>query len=402
MSKSKESPKHDSKAKESPKNENKAKESLKNESKAKGSKPEHAEKCDMGSKCDTKPMADKNDKNAKKQSSPDDSKKTKAQQAHPKYCPPPRDSSAGRISPPQQQQQNVSQHQMVNMRKQPVSSSSAPLFAVEAWLSRRPRLAKFLLLCPQDKPPVDDRAMTANPLIGSIQALKRRAHSDEALRLLQQVAAQVRPVMQSRGWRVLVLREFYPNDQRLLGLNVNRGAEIRIRLRSAHNDTQFLGYGDLVGTMLHELAHNERGPHDAVFYALLDQLKAELQALMDRGYAGDGFFSPGASVGGLARNAPRHRAREQALKAIGARARRGAPARSLASDGSRPLQHWLALQAQFSPAQMAAQALERRLRDDRWCGGSSDAGLLAPDMEPIVILDSDSEEPGAIVIVDSD
>ncbi|KAJ1998609.1 hypothetical protein GGI04_004925, partial [Coemansia thaxteri] len=131
-------------------------------------------------------------------------------------------------------------------------------------------------------------------------------------------------------------------------------------------------------------------------------LKAELQALMDRGYAGDGFFSPGASVGGLARNAPRHRAREQALKAIGARARRGAPARSLASDGSRPLQHWLALQAQFSPAQMAAQALERRLRDDRWCGGSSDAGLLAPDMEPIVILDSDSEEPGAIVIVDSD
>ena len=26
--------------------------------------------------------------------------------------------------------------------------------------------------------------------------------------------------------------------------------------------------------MLHELAHNIRGPHDAVFYKLLDELKA--------------------------------------------------------------------------------------------------------------------------------
>ncbi|KAJ2719194.1 hypothetical protein GGI07_005359 [Coemansia sp. Benny D115] len=193
-----------------------------------------------------------------------------------------------------------------------------------------------------------------------------------ALVLLQRIAAQVRPVMAKRGWHVGVLREFFPGDARLLGLNVNRGQEIRIRLRPAHDDRQFLIYEDLVGTMLHELVHIVQGPHDAVFYRLLDELKAETEAMLAKGYTGDGFFSQGKRVGhGVSHDVPRHQAREMALKAAEQRRRRaqalglGGQPRTLGGvDGGR----WAELQRTHSPQQMAALAAERRMRDEKWCG----------------------------------
>ena len=50
--------------------------------------------------------------------------------------------------------------------------------------------------------------------------------------------------------------------------------EIRVRLREPHDEAQFLAYDCVLGTMLHELAHTIRGPHDAQFYKLLDELTA--------------------------------------------------------------------------------------------------------------------------------
>eukprot|EP00983_Pelagomonas_calceolata_P117947 1160457-Pelagomonas_calceolata.AAC.5 len=38
--------------------------------------------------------------------------------------------------------------------------------------------------------------------------------------------------------------------------------EIKIRLRSAYSKLSFLRYESVLGTMLHELVHNVRGPHD--------------------------------------------------------------------------------------------------------------------------------------------
>lgn len=63
-----------------------------------------------------------------------------------------------------------------------------------------------------------------------------------------------------------------PGNKSLLGLNINRGAEIRIRLRQPSSDLAFYPYEHVLGTMLHELAHMARGPHDAQFYAVLDEL----------------------------------------------------------------------------------------------------------------------------------
>ncbi|KAJ2896302.1 hypothetical protein IWW38_002066 [Coemansia aciculifera] len=264
----------------------------------------------------------------------------------------------------------------------------------------------------------------SNPLIGSIHALKRRPRSDEALLLLQRLSSQVRPIMQARGWRVTTLREFFPANSQLLGLNVNRGQEIRIRLRPSHDPSQFLIYEDLLGTMLHELVHIVRGPHDKEFYGLLDVLKAEAEALLAKGYLGDGFFSKGVRVGvGVSHNLPRYAVREQTVRAVEARARR---AGGLGGGGPRTLgaktdQHWVAMQARHTPAQMAALAVERRLRDEKWCGesmagvvkdtrpdnGSDDEVVLVEEpcsgSEVVVIHDSDSE-PEALVhhVIDDD
>ncbi|KAJ2745609.1 hypothetical protein GGI20_002044 [Coemansia sp. BCRC 34301] len=265
-------------------------------------------------------------------------------------------------------------------------------------------------------------------LIGSIHALKRRSRSDEALQLLQRLAAQVRPIMQARGWRVTKLCEFFPGNANLLGLNVNRGQEIRIRLRPAHDDTQFLLYEDLLGTMLHELVHIVRAPHDAEFYKLLDALKAEAEALLAKGYTGDGFYSHGTRVGvGVSHNVPRHGLREQTVRAVEARRKRalvGGPPRTLGAMGTLPAQHWMALQARHTPVQMAALAVERRLRDEKWCGESMPgvasatqpssgddivfvkvskaAGQVEASSEPVLIHDSDSEPEHIYVIDDGD
>ncbi|KAJ2598670.1 hypothetical protein GGF39_002558 [Coemansia sp. RSA 1721] len=244
-----------------------------------------------------------------------------------------------------------------------------------------------------------------NEFVGSVHALKRRSNPDAALELLHRISAQVRPIMAKRGWKVGTLREFFPGNPNLLGLNVNHGQEIRIRLRPAFNDQQFLVYEDLLGTMLHELVHNVRGPHDAVFYAKLDELKREAAELLVRGYTGDGFYSEGKRVGlGVSHDAPRHEMRDRAVKAIEERrmGRLGGPPRTLG--GGSGGADWKRMQAQYSPAQMAARAAERRLRDERWCGetmaGAAKDTRPDSDDDIVVISDSEPEPDQSVVIID--
>jgi hypothetical protein len=51
----------------------------------------------------------------------------------------------------------------------------------------------------------------------------------------------------------LQLSEFSPHNPGLLGLNVNRGAEVKIRLRPARDDNSFYDWNHILGTMLHEV-----------------------------------------------------------------------------------------------------------------------------------------------------
>jgi hypothetical protein len=58
--------------------------------------------------------------------------------------------------------------------------------------------------------------------------------------------------MRKRGWRVGVLSEFVPEQANLLGLNINRGEQIQVRLRYAADLNQFLPFDQVLDTLLHE------------------------------------------------------------------------------------------------------------------------------------------------------
>lgn len=98
-----------------------------------------------------------------------------------------------------------------------------------------------------------------------------------------------------------LLVEIYPKQQSLLGFNVNRGQKIALRLRHASSQHDFLDQESIIETMLHELAHNLRGPHDDVFFQHLDTLTQEwyeLQRNSSHSLPGLGFLTKGARLGG--------------------------------------------------------------------------------------------------------
>ena len=143
--------------------------------------------------------------------------------------------------------------------------------------------------------------------------LKQLSRGDEALHSLKKIASLVKPVMRARGWKVGTLAEFYPEQQNLLGININKGQKICLRLRYPGDKNQFLPLEQVVDTMLHELSHNLIGPHNEQFHALWDQLRKEYEALLSKGYTGEGFLSKGHKLGG--RRVPREEARRIAHNA---------------------------------------------------------------------------------------
>jgi DNA-dependent metalloprotease WSS1 len=105
----------------------------------------------------------------------------------------------------------------------------------------------------------------------------------EAQGILDKVHRLVRPLMRKYKWSVGKLVEFFPRDSHLLGLNVNQGEKICLRLRPPQDATAFLPYNEIVGTMLHELTHNNIGPHNKEFYKFYDSLWDQCEKLLDGG-----------------------------------------------------------------------------------------------------------------------
>ncbi|KAI2469568.1 WLM-domain-containing protein [Annulohypoxylon bovei var. microspora] len=150
-----------------------------------------------------------------------------------------------------------------------------------------------------------------DPLIFSFSHLANFPREKEALHILKKVASLVKPMMRARGWKVGQLTEFYPEQHNLIGLNVGRGQKICLRLRYPSDRNQFVPIEQVIDTMLHELAHNVHGPHDEKFHALWNQLREEHEALIMKGYTGEGFLSAGHRLGG-SRRIPMEEARRLA------------------------------------------------------------------------------------------
>lgn len=206
--------------------------------------------------------------------------------------------------------------------------------------------------------------------VKSFTHLKDRPHADRALPMLQRVATLVKPIMRKHGWVLPLLSEFFPESPNLVGLNVNGGEQILLRLRLPWAPDTFYEEDQVVRVMLHELTHNVHGPHDETFYKSLAALEDEYDALVRSGYAGEGFFSPGHRLGaGISYDLPPYLARLKALEAAEERRR----ANDVLGGGGRlgGLRN-TALQG-MDPRELAAQAAERRKRDEIECG----SGILA-------------------------
>jgi hypothetical protein len=113
--------------------------------------------------------------------------------------------------------------------------------------------------------------------VHTVKTLVHMTKREEAAQLLQKLINHTRQLMQRKKWKVTLLCEFYPKNKRLLGLNVNRGYRIMIRLRCPNDQNTFLPYESLLGTMLHELTHIVISPHNSDFYAMVDALEVEVQ-----------------------------------------------------------------------------------------------------------------------------
>lgn len=130
-------------------------------------------------------------------------------------------------------------------------------------------------------------------------------NSIEAKKLLNRLVKCTESLLRKRKWRVHNLREFYPPQASLLGLNENRGYTIRIRLRSAENKNAFLPWESIFGTMIHELTHIEESAHSAAFYALMDKVYDDAESSQFSFTSGSSvvetFEGTGHKLGGVSR-----------------------------------------------------------------------------------------------------
>ena len=197
-------------------------------------------------------------------------------------------------------------------------------------------------------------------LIGEFQHEAHRHRSDEALLRLRKIASLVKPIMRQRGWRVAALAEFFPHERNLLGLNINKGEKICLRLRYPGDERQFMPIEEVTDTMLHELCHIVHGPHDENFHALWATLRNEHEALVHAGYTGEGFLSTGHKLGG--RRIPMDEARRLARAA--AEKRRIRTASSGQKLGGRSVRRGEDIR------RVIADAAARRMRVEQGCGAS--------------------------------
>jgi len=111
-----------------------------------------------------------------------------------------------------------------------------------------------------------------------LEPLSHLPNPASALNLLQRLSSDpaINRVMLTHQLSVGLLTELAPHEHpELLGLNVNAGQSIKLRLRTDQYDG-FRSYSDVRRVLCHELAHNVWGDHDDNFKELNSKLNREV------------------------------------------------------------------------------------------------------------------------------
>ncbi|KAG1836735.1 hypothetical protein DFJ58DRAFT_719031 [Suillus subalutaceus] len=196
-------------------------------------------------------------------------------------------------------------------------------------------------------------------LVTSVTHSKDRPHAaDRALPMFQRVATLVKPIMRKHGWLLPLLSGFSSKNPNLVASvghiscslrllthsDVNGGEQILLRLRLPWAPDSFYEEDQVVRVMLHEARNSFL--HSRTFWLPLARLKA-LEAAEKR-HCANGVFGGGGRLGGR---------RITALQGM-------------------------------DPRELAAQAAERRNRDEIECGSAERAARES--IEDIIDLTDDS------------
>lgn len=184
-----------------------------------------------------------------------------------------------------------------------------------------------------------------------------------------------------------------PNN--VLGYNLTQGSSHRIhlRLRNPTNHGTFYNYDDIAGTMCHELAHCERGPHDAKFYKIMDEIQEQYALYLVSGVVKDkeGFpiGSDQAFVLGGRNNVSDSRSRiEREQAAVNRQKKSKLGGTFVLGGGLLPGSDRYSSLKHLPPAEAAKIAAERRIEERR----KNDSKYCLPCQEIIEILDGSSSE----------
>lgn len=223
--------------------------------------------------------------------------------------------------------------------------------------------------------------------IARIAALKKYTDNDTASSLLHQAVKLVAPIIHKHNFKVGTLCEMFPKNPNLLGLNLNRGQKILIRLRYHYNSCEFYPIGDIVGTLLHELTHNLYGKHDQKFYKFMDELREQFD-LVQMGNFETNYRFEEQRLGSLNGNLNYESVRDKRIKAV-TRATFKWESRKLGSIGDRISK---LSRNRLLLRELVVRAAERRLNDSKWCAEEESNHDIEPSDGDLKISEINSSD----------
>lgn len=144
---------------------------------------------------------------------------------------------------------------------------------------------------------INDHGRHPNKLISFIKEDRRtttEVEQQQALGVLNRVAAIVYPIMKDNGLQITTLEE-HPFNDSYAGINYDAGDCIGLVLRTAHGG--WVPEVFVLSVMLHELSHCTNMHHAAPFWKTLGLYRTHMAQLRAKNYTGEGFWRNGIVLG---------------------------------------------------------------------------------------------------------